>query len=273
MSTVYETSPIKRKRRSSAEMETFRESVSEVVGEITVSHPTTIRHLFYVLVGRGVVDKTEKAYKSLCANLSKWRRTGDIPFEAFVDGTRYHIRSDRFDNADDALYNCALSYRRNLWQDQPYYVEVWCEKDAISGILHRACESFGVPVFSCRGFASISSLMHCADLFKKQEDLGKKPIVFYFGDLDPSGMAIDSKARETLSEDFGVEVDFRRLSVNPTQVEELSLPTRPTKTSDTRAKNWKGGCVEVDALSSEQLVHLVCARHGRVVIGLKSRVS
>jgi hypothetical protein len=37
------------------------------------------------------------------------------------------------------------------------------------------------------------------------------------------------------------KVTFARLAVTPEQIEELSLPTRPTKTTHTRAKNFTGG--------------------------------
>ena len=52
----------------------------------------TIRHLFYRLVGLGVIEKTEQAYKLLCGHLSKWRRSEEIPWNAFADNTRWHIK-------------------------------------------------------------------------------------------------------------------------------------------------------------------------------------
>ena len=42
-------------------------------------------------------------------------------------------------------------------------------------------------------------------------------------------------------------VVFERLAVTPDQIHELGLPTRPTKASDSRAKGFDGGSVEVDA--------------------------
>ena len=48
-------------------------------------------------------------------------------------------------------------------------------------------------------------------------------------------------------------VTFERLAVTPTQIEEWGLPTRPTKKSDARAKNFRGESVEVDAIRAPQL--------------------
>jgi hypothetical protein len=112
----------------------------------------TIRHLFYRLVGLGIIPKTEQAYKSLCGHLSKWRRSDDIAWSAFSDSTRWHIRQETFDDMEDALRNTAETYRRNLWSAQPYYLEVWVEKDAMAGIVSATASSFRVPVFVCRGF-------------------------------------------------------------------------------------------------------------------------
>jgi hypothetical protein len=47
------------------------------------------------------------------------------------------------------------------------------------------------------------------------------------------------------------------VAVTRAQVEELSLPTRPTKMTDTRAKKWIGDSVELDAIPAAKLRELV----------------
>src|SRR5262249_31130720 len=143
------------------------------------------------------------------------------------------------------------------WRDQPYYLETWVEKDAIASIVVDEADRFGVPTFVCRGFASLSSLHNAAQDFRRMEKLGKLVVVAYVGDHDPSGICIDRKARETLAADFGVDVDFDRIAVTPEQIERYDLPTRPTKDGDTRARDWQGGCVEVDAMPPAELRRLV----------------
>lgn len=254
VSPVYETSPIKRKRRGKEDVADFLQRIQAILAEQT--YGITIRHLFYLLVSAKVIEKTETAYKNLIAHLSKWRRSGEIDFGAFVDGTRYWSGATLYDDAAAALRECARTYRRNLWSQQPYYVEVWCEKDAIRSILLNAAEPFGVPVFAAKGFASLTSL-HCASqAFRQAARHGKRPVVLYFGDHDPSGLSGQAKAEQTLREQFGVEVDFRRLAVTADQIAEFNLPTRPAKKTDSRAKGWEGECVEVDAMSSNVLVQL-----------------
>ena len=56
----------------------------------------TIRHLFYRLVGLNVIAKTELAYKGLCGHLSRWRKSREVPWNAFSDSTRWHIKPPMF---------------------------------------------------------------------------------------------------------------------------------------------------------------------------------
>ena len=50
---------------------------------------------------------------------------------------------------------------------------------------------------------------------------------------------------------------FERLAVTEDQIYDLDLPTRPTKQSDTRARSFEGGSVEVDAIPAPQLRQIV----------------
>jgi hypothetical protein len=59
-------------------------------------------------------------------------------------------------------------------------------------------------------------------------------------------------------------VVFARLAVTEAQIRELNLPTRPTKQTDTRARSFDGGSVEVDAVPPtvlRQIVEDAVTRH------------
>jgi hypothetical protein len=163
-----------------------------------------------------------------------------------------------FNGVEGALENTARTYRRNLWDNQPYYVEVWVEKDAMAGIVAKVANSFGVPVFVARGFASLTSLYGAANTFRTATDAGKKVMVLHLGDYDPSGVSAGESMIKAFRDDFQVDVDFRRIAVTPDQIKSMALPTRPVKTSDTRAKNWTGGeCVELDTMPPAEIRSLV----------------
>jgi hypothetical protein len=218
----------------------------------------TIRHLFYRLVGQNVIEKTELAYKLLCHHLSRWRKAGEVPWSAFSDSTRWHITPPMFSGIADALRRTQEIYRRNLWATQSRYVEVWVEKDAIAGVIDDVTSAFGVPLFVCRGFASLSSMYSASETFKEVQRDGKGVTIFHLGDYDPSGHAAADAIERTFRETFDCSVNFERIAILPEHIEQFSLPTRPTKQSDSRARNWRGSeCVELDSMPPSELRSLV----------------
>ena len=46
----------------------------------------------------------------------------------------------------------------------PVYVEVWCEKDALAGVLLEETEPYDVPLMVAKGYSSISFLHSAADI-------------------------------------------------------------------------------------------------------------
>jgi hypothetical protein len=200
----------------------------------------TIRHLFYRLVGLNVIEKTERAYKSSCQHLSR------------------HITPPMFNGLADALRRTRETYRRDLWSQQPSYVEVWVEKDAIAGVIDDVTSEWGVPLFVCRGFASLSSMYSASLTFKDAQREGKEVTICHLGDYDPSGHAAADAIERTFRETFDCSVNFERIAILPEHITEFELPTRPTKRSDSRARNWAGSeCVELDSLPPAELRGLV----------------
>ena len=244
------------KRRTLAQMDELLAAIRSILdGE---EFAITVRHLFYRLVGLSVIPKTESAYRALVHHLSKWRRDGEIPWDVFADSTRWHIRNPTFDGIADALQRTRETYRRDLWETQPHYVELWLEKDAIASIVADTAGEFGVPMFVCRGFASLSSLHGAAETFRDAKSNGKRVTIFHLGDYDPSGHAAADAIERTLIEDFGCELDFERLAILRSQIDRLDLPTRPTKETDSRARNWTGEeCVELDSMPTAEMRRIV----------------
>lgn len=253
--TIYETSPLKH-RRTAEEMAAMLAAIKAILD--AEEFQITIRHLFYRLTGLHIIPKTEAGYKGLCSHLSKWRRAGRIQWSAFADNTRWHIKHRTFGSVDDALRNTVQNYRRDLWDTQPYYIEVWVEKDAMASIVSDTANKWGVPVFVCRGFASLSSLYAAAATFRIATEAGKKVIIYHLGDYDPSGVAAGESILKAFRDDFKVDLSFVRIAVTAEQIERLTLPTRPTKTTDTRAAKWKGGeCVELDTMPPAEIRQIV----------------
>lgn len=217
--------------------------------------PTTTRHLFYGLEGLGYVRKSDAGYNSVCYHVLQMRRRGVIPYGFIADNTRQRRKPATFGGLDAYLHYGAQAYRRALWDTEADYVEVWTEKDAIAGVLSDVTTAWDVPLMVVRGFVSETFAYEAADEIMAQTDRGKTAHLYYFGDWDPSGLAISADIERKLR-DFGAAFTFTRLAVTQEQIEGLRLPTRPVKRTDSRAKNWAGACVEVDAIPSRTLREL-----------------
>jgi hypothetical protein len=211
----------------------------------------TVRQVFYRLVSLGAIPKTESQYKSMAQLLVNMRRAEGLPFDWIVDSTRWMRKERTFSSLERALQHTAAAYRRSLWDNQDGYVEVWLEKDALSGVLYEVTNQWDVPLMVTRGYPSISYL-HEAALHMKLVD--KPVIIYYFGDYDPSGVDMPRAVEEGIRE-FAPDIDlvFVRVAVNPSQIIQMGLHTRPTKLSDSRSKTFQGESVEVDAIRSAVL--------------------
>ena len=240
-------------RRSRLDIFELRRTIYSVVEK---NAPMTVRQVFYQLVSLGAISKTETEYKTTVVRLlTDMRLKGELPFSWLADNTRWMRKPRTFDSLEDALQFTAGTYRRATFMNQPTYCEVWLEKDALAGVIYEETAKYDVPLMVTRGYASISYLHAAAESIA---GTGKTAFLYYLGDFDPSGLDIPRKVEARLRQ-FApeAEINFSRLAVTPDQIKTLKLPTRPTKATDTRARNFAGGSVEVDAIPSAVLRELV----------------
>lgn len=250
---TYAASPIKRARRTKAEMELIRDAIVEAV---ELDWPVSVRGVFYRLVGWGVVPKDEKrGYNTVQQQLVKLRRDGIVPYERIADGTRWIVKPETWDSPADALRATANFYRRDLWSRSSYKLMIFSEKDAISGVVSPVLEKWDVALGIVRGYSSFSFAWSVAQGL----DPLRRNVIAQLGDHDPSGVHawedFSGKVRDLASPT--VDVSFERLAVTPRQIEEFGLPTRPTKKTDSRSRGWEGESVEVDAIAPSDLRDLV----------------
>jgi hypothetical protein len=249
---IYGARPIKRKRRTNAEMDGLREAI---LSTLHGYHPQTLRQVFYQLTTMGVITKEESQYKALGRVLVQMREDGAVPWGWVADNTRWQRKPRTFASLEDALNETARYYRRSLWNEADEYVEVWVEKDALAGVLVDVTARWDVPLMVSRGFASVSYIYECAQAIEAQE---KPATIYYFGDHDPSGVHIDRSIEKRLRQ-FAPDADitFERVAVQKWQIEEWNLPTRPTKKTDSRSHSFEGDSVELDAIPPQRLTMML----------------
>lgn len=252
MSTVYQASSIKRQRSTKAEVEARRKALFEIVAEM---RPMTVRQVFYQAAVRGLVEKAESGYAKVQTDLTLMRREGILPYDWLADNTRWQRKPRTFDSVEDALNETARFYRKSLWADAAAYVEIWLEKDALAGVVYPVTSTYDVPLMVARGYASLSFLHSAAEYIN---DLTVPTYIYHLGDYDPSGVNAAEKIEETLRELAPhADITFERLAVTRQQIALWHLPSRPTKTSDTRAKGFGKTSVELDSIEPQRLRSLV----------------
>lgn len=247
----YEPRLVRRSRRSNDQMELIRSRLFDIV---SADQPMTVRQVYYCAVSCGLIAKTEDAYKVVKRLLVEMRRGGAIPYRWLADRTRFVRRPQTFTCIEAALHHAAHSYRRSLWQELDERVEVWLEKDALAGVLIEVTNRFDVPLMVTRGYASLSFLHDAAEQIAAE---GKPTTIYYFGDLDPSGVDIPVKVKRELrafAPDIDIEIEV--VAVTRQLAKDWKLPTRPTKASDSRSSSFEGDSVEVDAIPPAKLREL-----------------
>jgi hypothetical protein len=253
---TYHSGAIKRRGRPKGSTQAVVEARRAALVEIVEAQaPMTVRQVFYRATVEGLVDKTEQGYAAVQDDLAKLRRRGDVSYYDIADNTRLQRRPKTYASVAEALKSTARFYRKSLWAEADAYVEVWLEKDALSGVVWPVTSEYDVPLMVARGYASLSFLHGAADAIS---NLDVPAYIYHLGDFDPSGVNAGEKIEETLRELApDADITFERLGVTPSQITALNLPTRPTKKTDSRHKGFGNISVELDAMEPETLRTLV----------------
>jgi hypothetical protein len=222
----------------------------------------TLRQVYYQFVARGWLENNDKEYTNLGNLLNKARLAGWVDWDAIEDRTRFIRKRAQWGQPKEILDSAAQSFHLDLWATQPEYVEVWVEKDALIGVVQKACHALDVPHFSCRGYSSVTELHEAAHrLMSKQ-----RPVtIIHLGDHDPSGidMSRDIFARINL---FMLHHGHKpavveRIALNMDQIDLYQPPPNPAKVTDSRAaeyiKEFGHESWELDAIEPTALVTLI----------------
>ena len=111
----------------------------------------TLRQLYYQFVARVLIANTESEYGRLGSIISNARLGGLIDWHAIEDRTRFMRANSHWSSPEEIIASCAAGFALDKWDDQPYRVEVWIEKDALLGVIEPACQDLDVAYFACRG--------------------------------------------------------------------------------------------------------------------------
>jgi hypothetical protein len=243
--------------RPQAKARELIEATQQILTEYDDVLPLTLRQIFYVLVTRGVLDKTETEYSRLTETANKARRGHLIDWNAIRDDG-FTIKSPAFfdDLADlfDVITYTAQTFRLDRQQGQQRRLQLWCEAAGMVPQLERVASPYGVSVTSSGGFDS-STVKHTVG----RELAEQGPLtVLHLGDRDPSGEHMFSSLAEDVTafaEHYGGDVEFIRLAVTLEQIEQYRLPTAPPKPTDRRS--FEGMTTQCEALDPRTLAAII----------------
>ena len=229
------------------------QAIIEQAWQILAAHnPMTVRQVYYQLVSRQVIKNNRSQYQAVSNALVKARKEGMIPWNWIEDRLRRPRQVSMWSDLDDFIETALAAYRRDVWATQPAYLEVWLEKDALSGIFEDTLSRYGVTLNVGRGYDGWDSIHNAAARFRD----GSSVTVLYFGDFDPSGEDMVRSLRERLTH-FDCYPEIIKCALTAEDVRRYNLPPDFTKATDTRraafVAKYGDVSVELDALPSEVL--------------------
>lgn len=239
--------------------------INEIIESYQVQgYKLTLRQLYYQLVSRNTISNNDKEYKKLSRVLTEGRMAGIVDWDAIEDRLRKPSGVYTVENVKDALEDTVNQYRLNRQRGQDVLVEVWVEKDAISNVLKRVTQKYGIDILVNRGYGSVTAMYDAYSRYNyalNYRDFSNV-IILYLGDHDPSGLDmirdINSRISEMLAQD-GSDTLFtiKPIALTKAQIKKYSPPPNPAKLTDSRSdgyialhgrQSW-----EVDALPPEVL--------------------
>lgn len=261
--------------RLSAQNKTRLDVINQIITEYQRDGYTlSLRQLYYQLVSRDVVPNKQSEYAKLSTLLKEGRMGGIVDWDAIEDRLRKPSVPSSWDSPKDAMDALISQYKLPRMEGQSTYVEVWVEKDALSGVLKRITEKYHIPILVNRGYSSASAMFDAYNRFKNgiskiletESDDGANVVILYLGDFDPSGMDMLRDIEDRINEFAKKHFESFPLTVIPIaltreQISKYNPPENPAKRTDPRSgkfidehgdKSW-----EVDALPPKVLNSLL----------------
>jgi DNA-directed RNA polymerase subunit RPC12/RpoP len=168
----------------------------------------------YILEGERKIDKDE--FPSCQKAINDCRKLGLLAID-FVredqDETRHFKGIIDVSNPHDSLLKLKADVDSQLsslptkitdyWKGEEYYLMMCVEKGDILNLFKPVCDEYRVPIVSSKGWAPILLRSHIANLAKKAEKQGLKPVVLLFYDHDPAGLKISDTFRKNMDDCIG----------------------------------------------------------------------
>jgi hypothetical protein len=183
--------------RNKKQLEVINSIIEEYENE---GYRLTLRQLYYQLVSRDIISNNIKEYAKLSKLLVQGRMAGIVDWNAIEDRIRVPYIPYWVKGIEDAISDTINQYRLDRQDGQDVYIELWVEKDALSGVLKRITEYYHIKLMVNRGYSSCTAMYDAYKRFISKLESGKKVVLLYLGDHDPSGLDMDRDIKNRLKE-------------------------------------------------------------------------
>lgn len=269
--------------RLSADNKRKLEIINSIIREYQrQGYVLTLRQLYYQLVTRDIIPNKLPEYAKVSKLLKEGRMAGIVDWDAIEDRLRQPYTPSAWETAKLILEASISQFQVPRMKHQPNYLEVWVEKDALSGVLKRVTSKYHVPILVNRGYSSASAMYDSYNRFKDAIENRQRVTILYLGDYDPSGIDMIRDIRDRITEfmvgsseiedlwndceDYSLDTiesyiegffTIKPIALTIEQIQEYNPPPNPAKISDPRSgkfiaelgkTSW-----EVDALKPEVL--------------------
>lgn len=123
----------------------------------------TARQLYYQFVARDLIPNTPRSYQNLTSIITDARYAGLISWSAIEDRGREVTRWSESESIEDDVDSAVELWRSPRWKNQPKYVELWVEKQALAGVLEPIAARWHVPLMVNKGYSSASAMYDAAE--------------------------------------------------------------------------------------------------------------
>lgn len=197
-----------------------------------LDRPLSPRWIYY-----GLYDEPNaKQMKELNNILNKSRKDKNkiLDRDMIVDDTRTPTIWKSYIDASNFLERIKNQYTKDIWNNQPEYVEVWIEDQASAEAVKRSprhiLQRFRINVRATKGFNSLGAVW---EAYKYLNEMDKPIKILYFGDLNPSGWAIPIILVRQFQE-LGLNIELKRIGLNPEQLSQFNIPAFTKISGDPR---------------------------------------
>ena len=189
----------------------------------------TLRQIYYQLVAKQIIPNKQEYYKKLSRVCVAGRDEGILPEEAFADRLRAVDKPGAWLDLNSFMETVKRAYNKDKWNNQPKYLEIWTEKDALRSVLTEITYQYDVSLMVARGQLSRTAIYEASERYKAKAD--KECFLYYCGDFDPSGLSIYDSIKNRIG-NFGISINYERIALTEEQIKKYRLPSDPGKQSD-----------------------------------------